>query len=173
MGRKAIFFDRDGVLVRSEVRDGKPYAARRLEDFHILPQAAGVAAKLKEAGFLLVLVTNQPDVGNGLVARSVVEAMHSRLMNAIPLDLIKVCYHHQNEGCMCRKPKPGMLLDAATELGIDLRASYMIGDRWSDIVAGKNATCYTVFIDQGYAEELPIEPNVIVNSLSAAAAAIV
>lgn len=172
MGRPAIFFDRDGVLVRSEVRSGKPYAARRLEDFHILPCAATVAAALKEAGFLLVLVTNQPDVGNGLVERSIVEAMHDRLRDALPLDLIKVCYHAQHEGCACRKPNPGMLLEAATEMDIDLQASYIIGDRWSDVVAGAKARCYTVFVNRGYEDDLPIMPKATVNSLGKAAAVI-
>ena len=151
-GMPAVFLDRDGVLVRTFVVDGKPVAGRRLEDFEILPGVPAGLDALKRAGFVLVVVTNQPDVGNGLIDAKVVEAMHDRLRAALPLDSVKVCYHVQGEGCACRKPMPGMLLDAAAELDLDLAASFLIGDRWSDIVAGASAGCYTIFIDRQYSE---------------------
>ena len=168
MGRPAVFFDRDGVLVHSDVRDGKPYAVRRLEDFRIEPYAAEVTNLLKKAGFLLVVVTNQPDVGNGLVERSIVEEMNARLLDALPLDSVKVCFHAQDGGCACRKPEPGMLLEAAAEMDIDLGSSYIIGDRWSDIQVGKKAGCSTIFLDRGYTENLSLQPDVTVFSLSQA-----
>ena len=169
----AVFLDRDGVLVRTDVRDGKPYAASTLAEFEILPDALESTKILKDSGFLLVVVTNQPDVGNGLVERAVVEAMHNRLRAALPIDDIRVCYHAQTDACACRKPKPGMLLEAAARFGINLANSVMIGDRWNDIVAGHGAGCYTILIDREYVESLPIAPDERVGSLAEAASVIV
>jgi D-glycero-D-manno-heptose 1,7-bisphosphate phosphatase len=83
--------------------------------------------------------------------------------------MVKVCFHVESERCECRKPKPGMILDAARELGIDLEQSFVVGDRWRDIAAGQRARCKTFFIDRGYAEQSPEKPYVVVNSLLQAA----
>lgn len=168
MTGRAVFLDRDGVLTVPEFRDGRSYAPRRLEDLALYPDAAASLAALREAGWRLVVVTNQPDVGNGLVAPAVVEAMHERLRALLPLDAIKTCCHAQSAGCACRKPRPGMLLEAAAELGIDLAASVMVGDRWSDIAAGRAAGCRTVFVDHGYDERRPKAPDAVVGSLAEA-----
>jgi len=149
---KAVFLDRDGVLNHTEIRDGKPYAPTRVEDFKLFDDVEGSIRLLKDAGFLLVVVTNQPDVGNGFVEQSVVEEMNDRMMAKLPLDDIRVCFHKQTDNCECRKPKPGMLIDAATALNIDLRTSFMVGDRGGDVKAGKAAGCKTIFIDRGYKE---------------------
>lgn len=170
---RAVFLDRDGVLSRSDVWDGKPFAPVALDGFDLLPDAAPAAAALKRQGFLLVVVTNQPDVGNGKVARETVDAMNRRLAQQVPVDAIKVCYHPQSAGCACRKPAPGMLIEAARELDIDLAASFMVGDRWSDVAAGKAAGCRTVFIDRHYAERRPEAPDFITDSLAGAAELIV
>ncbi len=148
---RAVFLDRDGVITRSFERGGRPYAPRTLEEFEILPEAAPALRRLKEAGFLLVVVTNQPDVGKGEVPREVVEEMHRRLATALPLDAIQVNYATDNAD-PGRKPNPGMLLEAAGALNIDLRASFMIGDRWRDIDAGRNAGCRTILLGDGYGE---------------------
>src|SRR3954463_14370940 len=142
--RKGVFLDRDGVIVIPEFRDGRSFAPRRVEDFRLFPGAAASLQRLKSAGFLLVVVTNQPDVGNGLVPRSEVDAMHEIMMRELPLDVVKACLHGQTDGCQCRKPKPGMILEAARELGIDPRMSFMVGDRKSDIEAGRASGCTTV-----------------------------
>jgi D-glycero-D-manno-heptose 1,7-bisphosphate phosphatase len=163
--RKAVFLDRDGVLNHSVVVNGKPYAPRKFEDFIIEHQAYEASKLLSQAGFLLIVVTNQPDVGNGLVTHNIINAMNLKLMEALPLDDIKVCFHSQSDGCTCRKPMPGMLEKAALELNIDLAKSYMIGDRWSDIVAGKAAGCFTILIDRKYNEVLEDQPNVSVSCL--------
>jgi len=155
VGQAAVFLDRDGVLNRSEVRDRKPYAPRRLEDFRLLPNAARSVARLKQAGFRVIVVTNQPDIGNGLVGREVVEAMHERLQARVPVDAVRMCPHSQTAGCDCRKPKPGLLLQAAIEFDIDLPRSFMVGDRASDISAANNAGCKSVFVNRGYAETPP------------------
>lgn len=164
----AAFLDRDGVIVRSEVIDGKAYAPRRLEDLRLLPGAAESVRRLKSYGFLVVVVTNQPDVGNGFVERSLVEAMHEKLHAKLLIDHIEVCYHAQSAGCTCRKPKPGMLHTAAQKLSIDLAASFMVGDRVSDLEAGSTAGCRTVFIDRGYRETGPVHAWATARSLPGA-----
>ncbi|PIW26377.1 MAG: hypothetical protein COW30_15000 [Rhodospirillales bacterium CG15_BIG_FIL_POST_REV_8_21_14_020_66_15] len=169
---KAVFLDRDGVLNRSLVRDGKPLAPCRVEDFEIFADAHDALQTLKQKGFLLVVTTNQPDVGNGFVNGAVVERMHALLAARLPIDDIRVCYHSQSAGCACRKPKPGMILDAARELGIDLGSSYMVGDRWSDIEAGRAAGCRTVFIDRQYDEQRPDDADFDVRSIAEAASVI-
>jgi D-glycero-D-manno-heptose 1,7-bisphosphate phosphatase len=167
-----VFLDRDGVLNRALVRDGKPVAPTTLDEFEILSGVADALRALHEAGFLLIVATNQPDVARGLQVREAVEAMHRRLLETLPLDDIKVCYHSDGANCTCYKPKPGMLLAAASERGIDLPRSYMIGDRWRDVGAGKAAGCFTIFIDRGYAEGLTEPPDAVCADLSEAAAII-
>lgn len=162
----AVFFDRDGVLIQTEVRDGKPYAIRDIKDLVIFPDAHAVIRQFKQAGYKIVVVTNQPDVGNGFVAQQVVEAMHNTLLAELPIDLIKACYHQQNSGCNCRKPNTGMFTEAAMQLNIDLANSIMIGDRSSDIQAGQAAGCFTIFIDYGYNESLKVRADLIVSSLT-------
>jgi D-glycero-D-manno-heptose 1,7-bisphosphate phosphatase len=170
--RPAVFLDRDGVLNRSLVRNGKPYAPRRLEDFRLLPGAARAVMDLKAAGFVVVVVTNQPDVGHGLIAPETLEAMHRRLRVAAPVDAILVCAHRQDEGCSCRKPKPGLIERAIRRFSIARKASYIVGDRWNDVVAGRAAGLYTVFLDRGYTEVLVEAPDLAVKSLSKAASCI-
>jgi len=156
---KAVFLDRDGVLNRAIVRDGKPYPPASLAEFEILPGTKEALDKLKAAGYLLIVVTNQPDVGRGTQQKSIVEEMHEVLRTILPLDEIYVCYHGYDGECECRKPQPGMLLAAAREFKIDLKKSFMIGDRWRDINAGHEAGCIKIFIDHGYKEKLRNIPN--------------
>lgn len=167
-GRPAIFLDRDGVLVVPEFREGRSFAPRRIEDYHFYPDALSALRRLKAADYFLVVVTNQPDVGKGLIELAVVEEMHRRLMATLPVDLVKMCPHTKEHACACRKPRPGMLIEAARELGISLTDSYMIGDRTSDVEAGRAAGCWTVFINLGYAEPQPIGPTYVVRSLAQA-----
>ena len=169
---RAVFLDRDGVLTRSFTRAGRPYAPTSLEEFELLPGVSEGIARLHAAGFCLVVVTNQPDVGARKLRREVVEQMHARLREWLPLDDIKVCYHTDADGCACRKPKPGMLLDAARERGIDLSRSFMVGDRWRDVSAGKAAGGRTILVDCGYAEALRDKPDFVVTSFAEAASII-
>jgi D-glycero-D-manno-heptose 1,7-bisphosphate phosphatase len=163
--RAAVFLDRDGVLVRAEVRDRKSYAVRRLEDFRLLPGASEAVRTLRDHGFLVVVVTNQPDIGHGLVAAEVVAAMHDLLRKKLPIDSIELCPHRQADNCGCRKPKPGMLTTAAARFSIDFSASFMVGDRCSDIVAGRSVGCYTLFVDRGYDRCTDVKPDAVVRSL--------
>lgn len=150
------------------VRDGKPYPPAVLEEFEILPGVEQSIHALRKAGFLVVVVTNQPDVAKGIQRREVVEAMHARLHRAGLCDDIRVCYHTDADSCECRKPKPGMLVEAAFKLQIDLARSFMVGDRWRDVAAGKAAGCYTFFIDCKYRERRADNPDRLVSSLEEA-----
>ena len=173
--RPAIFLDRDGTLNVQVVREGKPYPPATLAEFALFPGVSAACAQLAAAGFVLVVATNQPDVGRGDQAQVVVESMHTRLRELVPaITHIEVCYA-PGQGRMHpedyrRKPDPGMLTDAAQKLGLDLSRSWMIGDRWRDIDCGQRAGVRTVFIDFGYAEELRAAPDYTVKNFSEAAA---
>jgi D-glycero-D-manno-heptose 1,7-bisphosphate phosphatase len=166
--KRAVFLDRDGTINRAVVRDGKPYPPALLEEFELLPGAEHAIDALRKAGFLIIVVTNQPDVATGVQRREVVEAMHSKLHAVGLCDDVKVCYHTDADGCDCRKPKPGMLIEAAREWKIDLTRSFMVGDRWRDVAAGKAAGCYTFFIDNKYRERRADNPDRVVGSLQEA-----
>ena len=160
------------MLNRPVVRDGKPYPPLTLEDFVLLPDVVEAVSVLRERGFQLYVVTNQPDVARGTQQRSVVESMHAKLQTLLLLDDFYVCYHDDREACDCRKPKPGLLLRAAREHDISLPDSYMIGDRWRDVDCGHAAGCKTIFIEKNYTERLRMQPHFTVADLLAAAAII-
>jgi len=167
--RRAVFLDRDGVINRAIVRDGKPYPPATAEELEILPGVAEALERLKRAGFTLIVVTNQPDVARGTVPRAWVEEIHARMERLLPIDEFRVCYHDSADHCACRKPRPGMLLDAARQHGLYLAGSYMIGDRWRDMEAGQSAGCKTFFVDYGYSEQQPRAWDFRVHSLQEAA----
>lgn len=167
---RAVFLDRDGVLNRAIVRGGKPYPPQTLAELEILPEVAPALGLLRNAGFLLIGVTNQPDVARGTQRRDVVEAINEAILERLPLREIVVCYHDDGDDCGCRKPRPGLICDAAGRYAVDLASSFMIGDRWRDIGAGQQAGCRAVFIDYGYAEARPQRPpDYTATSLSDAA----
>jgi D-glycero-D-manno-heptose 1,7-bisphosphate phosphatase len=153
--KQAVFLDRDGVLNRAIVREGKPYPPANLSELEILPGVEEALAALRAAGFLLIVVTNQPDVARGATTREAVEEINAALGAALPIDEFRTCFHDSESACECRKPKPGALLTAAALHDIDLRESYMVGDRWRDVEAGRNAGCKTIFLDYGYQEKQP------------------
>jgi D-glycero-D-manno-heptose 1,7-bisphosphate phosphatase len=167
--RRAVFLDRDGVINRAVIRGGKPYPPASAADLEILPGTAEAMARLRDAGFRLVVVTNQPDLARGRQTRDVVDAIHARLASALPIDEFRVCDHDDGHQCECRKPKPGLLQAAARDAGVSLPDSYMVGDRWRDVAAGRSAGCTTVFIDRGYDEQRPDRPDAVVQSLPEAA----
>lgn len=154
---RAVFLDRDGVLNRSVVRDGRPYPPANVTELELTPGAGPALLRLREAGFWLIGVTNQPDVARGTQRREVVEAINARILEALPLQAMYVCYE-DGDACPRRKPNPGMLLEAAERFALDLAHSFMVGDRWSDVEAGRRAGCRTVFLDQGYRERRPDPP---------------
>jgi D-glycero-D-manno-heptose 1,7-bisphosphate phosphatase len=156
---KAAFLDRDGVLNKPVVRNGKPYPPQSVEDFEIYPEAFGAVRNLHDMGLLVCVVTNQPDVARGTQTRAEIDAMHQHLRETLSIEHFYVCWDDDADQCDCRKPKPGLLTRAARDLGISLADSYMIGDRWRDVDCGYAAGCRTIFIDRGYSESLRKEPN--------------
>lgn len=169
MSRRAVFLDRDGVINRAVVRDGKPYPPENVGEMEILPGVSDALFSLHGAHFLLIVVTNQPDVARGTTQKEVVERINSCLAGCLPIDEFRTCYHDSSDQCDCRKPLPGALLAAAKLHDIDLNQSYMVGDRWRDIDAGQRAGCQTIFVDYGYAEKQPESFNHRVRSLEEAA----
>jgi D-glycero-D-manno-heptose 1,7-bisphosphate phosphatase len=167
--RRAVFLDRDGVINRPIVRGRSPYAPGSLEELEILPGVSKALQALKAAGYQLIVVTNQPDVARGTMPKAIVDSIHDRLTSALPLDGIFACFHDDPDGCECRKPLPGLITRAAQELHLDRSASYLVGDRWRDIEAGRRAGCRTFFVDHQYDEPRPQSYDFRVDSLLEAA----
>lgn len=153
--RRAVFLDRDGVINRTFIRDGKPVAPTALEELEILPGVAQACERLKQAGYVLIVVTNQPDIKRGITRAEDVEAVNQTIRQRVALDDFRICYHDDDDACECRKPKPGLLLEGASKWDVDLSKSFMVGDRWRDIEAGRRAGCHTIFVDHGYQERKP------------------
>jgi D-glycero-D-manno-heptose 1,7-bisphosphate phosphatase len=166
--RRAVFLDRDGVLNEAVVRDGKPYPPASAAEVTVVPDAAAALARLKALGLPLIVVTNQPDVARGTQTAEAIDAIHDRLRRELPVDDFVTCTHDDADNCACRKPKPGLILEGAARHGVDPGRSFMIGDRWRDIEAGKNAGCRTIWIDRGYRERSPEAPDARVVSFSEA-----
>lgn len=165
---RAIFFDRDGVLIRTDVRDGRPRAIRTFAELEYLPGARQATELARDHGFLSIIVTNQPDVARGTTRRAEVDAMHADIVRELGVDDVEACFEIEGPDVRRYKPRPGMLLDAGARFNIDLSHSYMIGDRWRDIDAGRAAGCFSIFIDCGYAEELRQPPDAVVPDVLAA-----
>lgn len=164
--QRAVFLDRDGVINRAIIKQGKPYPPSTLAELDVPADVLPSLQKLKAAGFLLIGATNQPDVARGTTSRDLVEAINAQLLATLPMDDILVCYHDSGDACGCRKPAPGLLLEAARRYHIDLSKSYMVGDRWRDVEAGQRAGCKTVWLDYAYAEPGPkVAPKYRTNSL--------
>jgi D-glycero-D-manno-heptose 1,7-bisphosphate phosphatase len=169
MKSRAVFLDRDGVINRAVVRDGRPRPPSSLSQLEILPDVPNALVRLRSTGYRLIVVTNQPDVARGAQTREAVDAMHNFLKAQLPIDEVRACYHDDADHCLCRKPLPGMLLEAARAWELDLSRSFMVGDRWRDIEAGRCAGCATIFIDYHYAEEERSIPHHRVSTLGEAA----
>ena len=164
----AVFLDRDGVLNRPVLRHGRPHPPESVQDLAIYPDTESSLRRLKDAGYALVVVTNQPDVARGLQRAQVVHQINRKLCEQIEVTAVYVCFHDDADGCRCRKPAPGLLLDAAHDLGLDLRRSFMVGDRWRDVEAGRRAGCRTVYIDRQYSEPSPENADFVTTSLAEA-----
>ncbi|MCU1234205.1 MAG: D-alpha,beta-D-heptose 1,7-bisphosphate phosphatase [Candidatus Solibacter sp.] len=170
MSTEAVFLDRDGVLNLPVVREGRPYPPAMLAQLEIYPDAAAALTRLKQAGYLLIVVTNQPDVARGTQSPEAVDAINAAIGARLPIDEFLVCGHDDPDDCDCRKPKAGLVLRAAAAYGIDLRRSFLIGDRWRDIDCGASAGVRTVLIDRQYRERAPANPpDHVTNSLTGAA----
>jgi D-glycero-D-manno-heptose 1,7-bisphosphate phosphatase len=163
--RAAVFLDRDGVLNEVDVVDGAPHPPAAVEGLRLLPGVVEACHRLRDLGFVLVVVTNQPDIARGKQTRDEVDRMHDVLRGRLPLDEIVVCAHDDPDDCPCRKPRPGMILDAAARLDLDLAASVCVGDRWRDVESAKRAGVMAIFVDRGYDERRPTDADAVVASL--------
>jgi D-glycero-D-manno-heptose 1,7-bisphosphate phosphatase len=170
---QAVFLDRDGVLNNTTVRDGVPYPPNSPEELQILPGVTEALDLLRAAGFLRIVITNQPDVARGTQSRQVIEAIHDRLRRELPLEAIYSCYHDNADNCVCRKPKPGLIFAAQKDYNIDLSRSFVVGDRWSDVAAGQAAGCATFLLPRSYSQANKCTANYTVDSLLEAAQIIV
>ena len=165
---KAVFLDRDGVINKALVKDGKPFTPYNFNDLKILPGVKKSLRALKESNWMIIVITNQPDVARRKITKEEVEKINNYLKNTLLVDEIYTCYHDNNDFCDCRIPQPGALTVAAKNNSIDLNKSFMIGDRWSDIEAGDRAGCKTFFIDYSYKEKRPSNFTFKVKSLAEA-----
>ena len=158
MKRRAILLDRDGILNKAIVLNGKPYPPAFISEIEMTIGITDVLIQLKNLDFLLIVVTNQPDVAKGTTSLEKVYAINNYLSSKLPLDDIFVCFHDDKDGCSCRKPKPGLILEAAAKYNLNVSNSYLIGDRWKDIEAGRKAGCTTLWVDYGYEELFKSKP---------------
>jgi len=165
---RAVFLDRDGVINHPVIRQGRAFAPTSFSEFRIYAGVSDALQRLHQAGFLLIVATNQPDVTRGLIVKEEVEKMHQSLRDTFPIRDIKVCYDTEESGSACYKPKPGMLVEAAHDYHIDLTQSFMVGDRWRDVGCGRAAGCFTIFIDRGYDEQLKEKPDAVCKELTEA-----
>ncbi|TMC10348.1 MAG: HAD family hydrolase [Chloroflexi bacterium] len=163
--RRAVFLDRDGVLNEPVVVDGRPVPPDSLTDLVLTPGVEEACEELRSAGFLLILVTNQPDLARGTRDRATVDAINDELRRRLDLDDVLVCPHDDADRCMCRKPRPGLIHAAARRWHVDLPASVMVGDRWRDIEAGRGAGCRTILLERPYAERPATGADLVTGTL--------
>ena len=163
--RRAVFLDRDGVINNAIIRNGRPYAPLTLDELVILPGVYSALKRIHDYGLLAIVITNQPDVANGITDKAKIEAINNYLKQNLPLTDIRTCFHNDEDRCLCRKPLPGLIIDAASTHNVNLKNSFMIGDRWRDVDAGNAAGCKTYFIDYGYEEKQPENADFRVKSL--------
>jgi D-glycero-D-manno-heptose 1,7-bisphosphate phosphatase len=163
--KNAVFLDRDGVINKTLIQNHKPYPPKTLDDLNFLPRVKEACEMMTNAGWLLIVITNQPDVARGKVSINEVKKINNYLMKQLPLSEIKTCYHDDIDNCSCRKPKPGLIIEASRNYNINLSSSYFVGDRWRDMEAGQRSGCKTIFIDYNYKEKRPVHFDHCVKSL--------
>ena len=165
MTHKAIFLDRDGIINKVVLKKGKPAPPIDFNEFELTEGIVETLQVLKQAGYLLIIFTNQPDVRRGDQTQTRVEAFHRHIQEILPIDRVYVCYHDSQDNCDCRKPKPGMLKQAQQDFNIDFQKSFVVGDRWRDVDAGNAVGCRTLFMDYQYDESLRTQPSFIIHKI--------
>ena len=163
--KKAVFLDRDGVINKAFIKNGLPESPNSLSELEILPGVKESISRLKKLNFICLVVTNQPDVQRGKIKKNTIIKMNNFLKKKIELDDIFVCYHDDKDNCNCRKHKPGLLLQASKKWDVNLKKSFIIGDRWRDIQAGEKVGCKTIFLEYNYIDIKPKNPNFITDTL--------
>jgi D-glycero-D-manno-heptose 1,7-bisphosphate phosphatase len=167
--RPAVFLDRDGTLNKVIVRNGTTHPPAHAGELELLPGVVAATEQLGSAGWAMVVITNQPDVARGTTSRETVDALNDRVRSELPVLDVLTCFHDGKDNCTCRKPKPGLLLEAAQRFSLDLTRSWMIGDRWSDVEAGRAAGCRTVLIETPYSGRERCRPDACARDLAEAA----
>ncbi len=152
---KAFFFDRDGILNQSIIKNQKPYSPNIPNELKLNREFLPFIKNLKKKKFIIIVVTNQPDIKRGKMTKYSLKTINTKIKNFFLIDEIYVCIHDINDKCSCRKPKPGMLKKASKKWDIDLKKSFLVGDRFKDIQAGNSVGCTTIFIDYNYNETKP------------------
>ena len=145
-----VFLDRDGVVNKVVMRNGRPFSPRTINEFEWTDGVKEYIERLKEHEFLIIVVTNQPDIAKGRLSRETLDAMTELIYSHLPVDSVWICPHDDGDNCDCRKPKPGMLLEAAKRWGIDCSHSFVVGDSWKDMEAGRAAGCTSIILDRTY-----------------------
>lgn len=161
--KAAIFFDRDGVLIDAPLINKIPTSVQTIKDIKLCKNILEICNHYKNS-YYLIMVTNQPDYSRGVNSKKNIIGINNFLKKKLNLDMIYVCYS-DNDKNIDRKPNPGMLLKAKKKYKINLKKSFMIGDRWRDIGAGNRAGCSTIFIDRNYSEKLIYKPNYSIREL--------
>lgn len=163
---RAVFLDRDGVVNKVILKDGKPYSPKKFDEFVFNDGIKEVVHKMKELGYRVFVVSNQPDIARGEISQDILDLMTQKMRFGLPVDNVYICPHDDHHDCLCRKPKPGMLIQAAEDWKIDLSSSFMIGDTWKDMEAGKAAGCKTILLEAPYNQD--VQSDFRVKSLSEA-----
>jgi len=167
--RPGVLLDRDGVLSRVVLREGRGVSPRSFVEFELLPGVSAAVASLRDAGLPVVVVTNQPDIARGLLKPDELERMHEHLRAHVPVERIYICTHDDADRCTCRKPRPGLLLRAAADFHLDLEHTWMVGDSWKDVEAARAAGCHMIFIAGPHTEAGTSAPERVAASLAEAA----
>lgn len=160
MARKAVFLDRDGVINTVIIRDGKPTGPRCMREFQFEPEVTESIERLRAAGYMLFIVTNQPDVVRGLMTAEALQSIMDHITGAFRFDGVRACLHDDSDNCECRKPRPGMILDLARQHGVPLEESWMIGDSAKDTLAAGAAGCRSIILDRSYNQDAPADYRV-------------
>lgn len=164
--RRAFFLDRDGVINALVAREGRLTSPRTDEEFRILPNVPEAIRQIRSAGFLVIVVTNQPEIKRGLVKKEPVDRFHRQIRSELAIDDIRVCYHDTDDRCLCRKPEPGLLIDSAQRWNIGLSQSFLVGDRRKDIEAGQRAGCTTMLVRASYNHDAAWHADFLVENLN-------
>jgi D-glycero-D-manno-heptose 1,7-bisphosphate phosphatase len=163
---QAIFLDRDGVINKVVFRDGLPVSPRSIEEFVLNEGIREAVSEFRKHGFKIIVITNQPDIARGRVTLEVLDGMTRQMRQELPIDDVFMCLHDDGDECPCRKPKPGLLLQAALKWDLYLPDSFFIGDTWKDVEAGRAVGCKTILLDAPYNQD--VVPDLRVKSLSEA-----
>lgn len=162
--KRAVFFDRDGVILKTIIENGKPRPPYSISEYKeksgIISGAKEAVEKVKGLGFLAILVTNQPDIAYGNISREDWQWIQGQLKD-IPFDDAFFCFHGRDDGCECKKPKPGLLLEAARKWNIELTKSFVVGDTEVDAGAAKAVGCKTILLDYSYNKEVVADIRIL------------